>query len=81
MPMRVMGLDYSAYKKQYDNIAKMRIKEKGLTEAEYLSRMRKEDKLSPVVSVVVYWGEKEWDGAKNLHGMLDISEEIRKICR
>ncbi len=38
--------------------------------------MGKEDKLSPVISVVVYWGEKEWDGAKNLHGMLDISEEM-----
>jgi len=25
---------------------------------------------------VVYWGEREWDDAKNLHGMLDISEEM-----
>ena len=38
--------------------------------------MRRTDKFIPVITVVVYYGEKEWDGAKSLHEMLEIPEEI-----
>lgn len=27
--------------------------------------------------IVVYYGEKPWDGAVSLHGMLDISEVLK----
>ena len=77
MPMRVMGYDYSEYKKQYRGLAKKYTKQyKGLSEEEYLSKMRRTDKLHPVITIVIYYGEKEWDGAKSLHEMLDISEEL-----
>ena len=72
MPMRVMGYDYSSYKKQYDNNAKKYRKSKGLEEDEYLSRMKKTDKLISVITVVIYYGEKPWDGACSLHDMLNI---------
>ncbi len=76
MPMRVMGYDYGTYKKQYEaNAAKYKDK-KDLTEDEYLSRMKSSDKFIPVITVVVYYGEKEWDGAVSLHGMLNIPQEI-----
>jgi len=78
MPMRVMGYDYASYKKQYDSNAKQYQKASGLSQDEYLSRMRKTDKFIPVITVVVYYGEKEWDGAKSLHDMLNIPEEMTK---
>ncbi|MBR4026441.1 MAG: Rpn family recombination-promoting nuclease/putative transposase [Lachnospiraceae bacterium] len=39
--------------------------------------MKKTDKLLPVITIVVYYGEKPWDGAKTLHEMLDIPEEMK----
>lgn len=42
---------------------------------EFLSRIRKHDRLHPVVTLVVYWGEEEWQGAKCLHDILDFGEE------
>ena len=78
MPMRVMGLDYAAYKKQYDNNAKKYKNNAEMDGDEYLSRMKKADKFVPVITVVVYYGEKPWDSAKSLHGMLNISPEMEK---
>ena len=76
MPLRVMGYDYGTYKKQYDSNTKKYTTSKGLTRDEYLSRMKKTDKFIPVITVVVYYGEKVWDGATSLHEMLDISEKM-----
>ena len=76
MPMRVMGLDYAVYKKQYDSQAKKNRKHTEIDGDEYLSKMRKTDKLSPVITIVVYYGEKPWDAAVSLHGMLDISPRL-----
>ncbi|MCM1223282.1 MAG: Rpn family recombination-promoting nuclease/putative transposase [Lachnospiraceae bacterium] len=78
MPMRVMGYDYSVYKKQYDSNAKKCKQLKGLDEDEILSGMRKTDKFAAVITVVVYYGEKPWDGAMTLHEMLDIPGELKK---
>lgn len=44
---------------------------------EFLSHMRKTDKLIPVITVVIYYGDEEWDGAKSLYGMMDIPEEVK----
>ena len=76
MPMRVMGYDYGAYKKQYDSNAKKYKAAEGLSEDEYLSKMRETEKLIPVITVVVYYGEKPWNGAASLHEMLNIPEEV-----
>lgn len=78
MPMRVMGYDYASYKKQYDSNAKKYKNEEGLSEDEYLSKMKKTDKFIPVITVVIYYGEKPWDGAKTLHEMLNIPKEMTK---
>lgn len=78
MPMRVMGYDYGTYKKQYESNAKKYTAREGLDEDEFLSKMRKDDRLTPVITVVVYYGEKPWDGATSLHEMLDIPDEMAK---
>ena len=72
MPMRIMGYDYSVYKKQYDKNAANYTTSVGMQEDEYLSRMKKTDKLVPVITILVYYGEKTWDGAVTLHEMLHI---------
>lgn len=79
MPMRVMGYDYGTYKKQYDNNAKKYKASEGMEEDEYLSRMKKTDRFMPVITIVVYYGEKPWDGAISLHGMLDIPSEMESF--
>lgn len=79
MPMRVMGYDYGAYKKQYDSNARKYKTEKGLEKDEFLSRMKKTDKFMPVITVVIYYGENSWDGAKTLHEMLKLPKGMEKF--
>ena len=47
-----------------------------LDEHEFLSKMKKTDRLLPVVTIVIYYGEKVWDAATSLHGILDIPAEM-----
>jgi len=79
MPLRVMGYDYGTYKKQYDSNAGRYKKPDCIDEDEYLSRMKRTDKFIPVITIVVYYGEKPWDGALSLHGMLNIPEGMKKF--
>ena len=79
MPMRIMGYDYASYKKQYDSNAKKYQNAEGLDEDEFLSKMKKTDKFIPIITVVVYYGEKPWDGAESLHEMLTIPEEMKQF--
>lgn len=78
MPMRIMGYDYGTYKKQYDDNAKKYQTSEGMEDDEYLSRMKKTDGFMPVISVVVYYGDKAWDGATSLCEMLDIPEKVAR---
>lgn len=53
-------------------------------DSEYLYKFRKEDRLFPIATLVVYWGEERWQGAKNLHEMIDFGDvpggmEFRKL--
>ena len=75
MPMRVMGMDYSLYKKQYDSNARKYKTSEEMTADEFLSHMKKDDKFTPVITVVVYYGKEAWDGAKSLHEMLELPDE------
>lgn len=77
MPMRIMGYDYGSYKKQYDSNARQYKSAVGMEEDEFLSRMKKTDRFTPVITIVIYYGEKVWDGATSLHEMLQIPEEMK----
>lgn len=76
IPLRLMGYDYGAYKKQFDRNASRYKTGKGLTDDEFLSKMKKTDKFVPVVTLVLYYGEKAWDGPLSLREMLNIPGEI-----
>lgn len=79
MPLRIMGYEYRNYREQYEKYVRQYQQDRyaDMTGAEMLSGMRKTDRLLPVVTVVLYYGRKPWDGAKGLHEMLDIPEEMR----
>lgn len=76
MPVRNMLYDALSYTEQIEEIKKQHKHEgEKLTDAEFLSGMRKEDKLCPVITLVIYYGEKEWDAHTDLYGMLGFEEE------
>ena len=74
MPVRAMFYDALGYVEQIRQL-KAEKKEKKLTADEYLSGMGKDDKLYPVIPLVVYYGTEKWDGSQDIHGMLrDLGE-------
>ncbi len=44
-----------------------------LNNAEFLSGFSKKDRLVPVVTIVLYFGEEEWDGPRCLKDILDLN--------
>ena len=49
-----------------------------MTTAEFLSKFRKDDRLIPVLTLVFYYDVDQWDGSKDLYGMLQWSEDEMK---
>lgn len=64
MPMRVMGYDYGSYKKQYDSNAVKYKTAKGLSDDEFISKMKRTDKFIPIITIVIYYGGEGmgWSG-------------------
>jgi len=46
-----------------------------LTSEEFLSGFRKEDRLIPIITAVIYVGSEPWDGPRSLFDMMDIRDE------
>ena len=81
MPLKVLNGDAALYDKQWSGIRREHKRKKDLSGAEYLSGFGREDHLVPVLSVVLYFGEQEWDGPLCLKEMMDLStlpEEVRE---
>ena len=81
MPVRNMLYDALNYGNQVRRIGELNRRE-GITlsAAEFLSGIRKEDILLPVVTIVVTFQPEAWEGPMNVHDMLDwkgIPSEIR----
>ena len=79
MPVRNLIYDALNYGQQVNKIAALHRKEKNMkNSAEYLSGFSKNDKIMPVITLVVYFGAREWDAPRCLKDMFpqDISEEI-----
>ncbi len=72
MPLRCMVYDAGEYEKQAGKIRRILRKQKGLRPGEYLYGFRKDSKLCPVVTFVLYGGKEPWDGPRTLHEMLDV---------
>ncbi len=82
MPVRIMRQETMAYAEQIKQKKKENAEKKLRPGGEYLYKVKKDDKIYPVSTLVVYWGKEEWDGPKSLHEMIDWgpeSEEIKKL--
>lgn len=70
MPVRCLSYDVAEYDRQVRLFRKKVRRLKGISRAEFLSGFRKNDKLQPCITLVLYYGE-HWDGARSLHELLD----------
>lgn len=70
MPVKNFFYDAMRYAKQVEN-ARKKHKDDKMSKTEFLSGWTKSDKLIPVITLTVYYGTDEWDGALYLHDMFD----------
>lgn len=88
MPARVMLSEALEYDRQIRKIsdenkkhakereeANQNIGKSNRNDGEYLYHFHKEDKICPVVTLVLYWGNEEWYGPKTLHEMMDFNRD------
>lgn len=78
MPVRNIIYDALQYGKQVSDIAakhKNQGDRSGHNRGEYLSGFYKEDRIRPVITLVVHFGANEWDGPLLLHEMMDLKDE------
>ena len=77
MAVKNMLYDALQYAKQVEEAKrsyrdKSKEKKVKLSSEEFLSGFKKDDRLMPVLTLVIYFGDKEWDGAKSIHDMLSV---------
>lgn len=75
MPVRTMIYDGLSYVQQLKLMWDLH--DEKTTGDEFLSKFCKDDKICPVVTLVFYFGEQEWDASLDLYGMFDIEEILR----
>lgn len=78
MPLRNMLYDVLNYEAQRSVLQKQHRIRKDLNQERYVSGMSETDRLIPVFTLVIYYGEKPWDGPRNLQDMLDIPKELEQ---
>ena len=81
MPLRVMNADCAMYDRQWREIRKEHTEKKDVTGAEYLSGFSKQDRLIPVITIVIYLGNTEWDGPRKLTDILDMNGYSERMKR
>lgn len=70
MPVRVMLYNAITYTEQVDKMIKEhRLQNDIEIGSEYLSGYKKEDRLVPIITITLYWGEETWDGPVSLKEM------------
>lgn len=74
LAVRNMIYDASDYEKQLVKIQKEVREEKGLAPGEYMYGFKKDSKLNPLATFVLYAGKEPWDGPRCLHDMLNFSD-------
>lgn len=80
MPLRHMLGDALGYLKEYTGLVKKNKQTKKLENSlEFLSGMKKTDRLHPMITLCVYYGEEPWDGPFSLIDMLKIPKELKPL--
>lgn len=80
MPARVMIYDALSYERQCKEIARAHQKRKDLKSSEWISQFAKTDHLMPVITLVIYYGLKPWDGPRNLSDMFVAPASFKKFA-
>ena len=86
MPVKNMLYDSMEYASQVDKISREHRRHMNagknhgknflqkISSGEFLSGFYKEDRLTPVITLVLYFGPDKWDGPVGIHDMMDIRE-------
>ena len=74
-PVRIMEYDVARYRRQVSEIKKS-VRKKGvkLKPEGYMYGFKKDSRLHPVTTIVLYAGEENWDGPKCLHEIIDFAD-------
>ena len=81
MPLRVLNYDSAGYESQWRRARITHKRSKALKGTEYLSGFRKSDRLTPILTLVVYFGQEPWDGPRTLKEMLDLRHCPPEVAR
>ncbi len=80
MPLRHMIGDAFSYLKEYQEVAARNRRDGNFKSSdEFLSNLKKTDRLHAVVSLCVYYGEEAWDGPLCLTDMLEVPAVLRPL--
>lgn len=82
MPLRTMVYDSLGYLKEFEGVRKWN-KDNGVRAVdadEFLSGIKKDDRFHPIINIILYYGEKEWDGPVSLKDMMvDMPERFANL--
>ena len=82
-PVKTGLYDFLQYSKQVQQAAARhrRAKDrKGRGSGEFLSGFYKEDRLTPVITLIILFGSKRWDGPRTLHEMMSTQDPDLLSC-
>lgn len=80
MPLRTMIYDGLGYLKEYNELKGKNRYTSGMTSDEFLSGMKKDDRLHPIITIVLYYSEMPWDGPVSIKDMMiHMRPEIENI--
>ena len=79
MPLRNMIYDGMGYLKEYRELSR-RKKKNFKNSAEFLSKLSKGEKLHPILTLTIYYGEDVWDGPVRLREMVsDMPKQMEAV--
>ena len=73
MPLRCMGYDYGSYKNQVEELL-----DKRKPETRKSASFRKDDRIAPVITLVLYYGS-DWEEPRAVLDLVDIPEELGQL--
>ena len=74
MPVKGALYDAMQYSDQVERQRRAHAGNVALNSDEFLSGFRRQDRLKPIITLVIYFGDAEWDGPMCLHDMLSTVE-------
>jgi len=76
MPVRNMLYDSMQYFVQVEELTNAHREKNDLESGnEFVSGISRQDRITPVITLVIYWGPDNWDGSRSLHEMFDTTDE------